>query len=290
MKNIVSILITSLVMGGLFAQDKNLGFEVTSGGSMMDYGHWKEASFGPGDFILTYHNRPMNNIPDDFKGQEIVFYFEVALGDEIIHRHVYTANGPEYDYWKVNLIPDPWDNVSIVFRHDWSGNFVRVLHALPKGKHLLKVSTFLEKEGQRIQNGYGEITYDNSEDHEVDLLKMADLIDENSTFDPEKEMSEWIEKYVGRDAWRQANETEMAQSDAEDAEREVKNYYKVTAKNNCNESFTLTVNDQQTYVINGQGSVVISVFRGKSGTIKRNGVVVATVSERDEGGVVSICN
>jgi hypothetical protein len=290
MRKILTFLFFIVVFTTLSAQDKNLGFEVTSGGSMMDYGHWKEASFCPGDFILTYHNRPLNNVPDEFKGQEVVFYFEVGLGAEIIHRHVYTANGPEYDYWKVNLIPDPWDNISVVFRHDWSGNFLRVLDALPKGKHLLKVSTYLEKEGIRVQTGYGEITYDNSGEYDADLLKMADLIDKNSTFDPEKEMSEWIEKNVGRDEWRKANEAEMANSDAEDAAREAKNNYKVTAKNNCNESFTLTVNDQQTYVIDGKGTVVISIARGRTGTIKRNNVVVATVSEKDEGGVVSICN
>jgi len=290
MKKIFTVLFFSFSFIILIAQEKNLGFEITSGRSMMDYGHWKEASFSPGDFILTYHNRPLNSIPDEFKGQEVVFYFEIALGAEIIHRHVYTAKGPEYDYWKVNLIPDPWDNVSIVFRHDWSGNFLRVLHALPKGKHLLKVSTFLEKDGNRIQNGYGEITYDNSGAYDADLLKMADLIDKNSTFDPEKEMSEWIEKNVGREEWRRLNDAEFARIDAEDAVREAKNYYKVTAKNNCNESFTLTVNDQQTYVIDGKGSVVISIARGRTGTIKRNNVVVATVSEKDEGGVVSICN
>jgi hypothetical protein len=272
------------------AQDKNLGFEVTSNNMMKDFGYWKEATFKPGDYILTYHDSPLNSIPDEFKEQEVIFYFEVAIDENVIHRHVYTAKCPEYKYWKVNLIPDPWDNVSIVFRHDWSGNFVRVLHSLPKGKHLLKVSTFLEKDGQRVQNGYGEITYDNSEDHEVDLLKMADLIDQNSTFDPQKEMAEWIEKNGGRDAWRKANEAEMAQSDSEDAAREARNYYKVIVKNNCTDSFTLTVNDAQTYIINGLGTVEISVSRGTSGVIKRNGIAMITVSEKQEGSTVNICN
>jgi hypothetical protein len=256
----------------------------------MDFGYWKEATFKPGEYILTYHDSPLNSIPDEFKEQEVIFYFEVAIDENVIHRHVYTAKCPEYKYWKVNLIPDPWDNVSIVFRHDWSGNFVRVLHSLPKGKHLLKVSTFLEKDGQRVQNGYGEITYDNSEDHEVDLLKMADLIDQNSTFDPQKEMAEWIEKNGGRDAWRKANEAEMAQSDSEDAAREARNYYKVIVKNNCTDSFTLTVNDAQTYIINGLGTVEISVSRGTSGVIKRNGIAMITVSEKQEGSTVNICN
>jgi len=290
MKNLFVTCIAVLLISISFAQEKNLGFEVTSGNSMMDYGYWKEATFYPGSFLLTYYDNSLQTIPEEFKGKEVVFYFEIGLADNIIHRHVYTSNCPEYKYWKVNLIPDPWDNVSIVFRHDWNGNFVRVLHSLPQGTHLLKVSTFLEKDGQRIQTGYGEITYDNTGEHSVDLLKMADLIDQNSTFDPEKEMGEWIEKYVGRDAWRKANEADMAQSDKEDAEREAKNYYKVTAKNNCNDSFTLTVNDQQTYVINGKGTVSLSIPRGKTGTIKRNGVSVATVSEKDEGSAVSICN
>ena len=81
----------------------------------------------------------------------------------------------------------------------------------------------------------------------------------------------------------------MAKSDEEDAKREAKNYYKITAKNNCNDSYTLTVNDAQTYVINGKGTAVISVARGKKGIIKRNGTVVATVTENQENGTVVIC-
>lgn len=289
-KTVINLFLMTILSVGITAQEKNLGFEITSGGYMMDYGYWKEASFSPGNFLLTYCDNFLNPIPDEFKNQEVIFYFEVSIGEKIIHRHAYTHACPEYSYWKVNLIPDPWDNVSIVFRHDWNGNFLRALNMLPKGKHLLKISTFIEKDTQRIHTGYGEITYDNSEDSSVNLIEMADLIDKNSTFDPEKEMAEWIEKNGGRDAWRKANEEEMQKSDAEDAENEKANYYKITAKNNCNDSFTLTVNDAQTYIINGLGSVELQIRRGTSGNIKRNGTHVITVSEKDEGTTVSICN
>jgi hypothetical protein len=290
MKRTILLFTTLAIVCLLSAQEKNLGFEVTSGNSMMDHGYWKEASFYPGNFLLAYYDKPLNTIPEEFKGNEVVFYFEVTLSEKIIHRHVYTSTCPEYNYWKVNLIPDPWDNVSIVFRHDWNGNFVRVISLLPKGSHLLKISTYLEKDEQRIQTGYGEITYDNSGEYDTDLMKMADLIDQNSTFDPQKEMAEWIEKNGGHDAWRKANEEDMQKSDAEDAERESLNYYKVTVKNNCNETFTLTVNDAQTYIINGLGTVEISISRGKSGIIKRNGIAMITVTEKQEGSTVAICN
>jgi hypothetical protein len=272
------------------AQEKNIAFEVTSGRSMMEYGSWKTGTILPGDYVEAIAEKFLNTPPASFQGQSVIGYIEVLINDEIIHRHAFKFTYPEYNRWRFTLIPDPYSNVSITFRHDWNGNFCRALAGLPKGEHLLKVNSYLEKDEERVHVGYGEINYDNRVSGDADLMKTADLIDENATFDPQKEMAEWIQKNGGAEAWRKANDADLAQSDAEDAKREAENYYKVTAKNNCNESYTITVNDAQTYVINGQGSVVISVARGKSGLVKRNGAVVATVTENQENGTIVICN
>jgi hypothetical protein len=291
MKRINFIFLTLFLFGVAVTkgQDKNITFEVTTGQSMMEYGYWKIGTIVPGDYVDAIAEKFLTTPPVSFEGQPVIGYIEVLINDEIIHRHAFKFTYPEYNRWRFSLIPDPYSNVSITFRHDWNGNFNRVLAKLPKGEHLLKVKSYLEKDNERIQVGYGEINYNNTGESDADMLKIADLIDKNATFDPQKEMSEWIQKNGGADAWRKANEADMAKSDEEDAKREAKNYYKITAKNNCNDSYTLTVNDAQTYVINGKGTVVISVARGKKGIIKRNGTVVATVSENQENGTVVIC-
>jgi hypothetical protein len=291
MKKTLFIFLALLLFGATVTkgQDKNITFEVTTGQSMMEYGYWKMGTILPGDYVDAIAEKFLTTPPASFEGQPVIGYIEVLLNDEIIHRHAFKFTYPEYNRWRFSLIPDPYSNVSITFRHDWNGNFNRALAKLPKGKHLLKVKSYLEKDNERILVGYGEIDYDNTGGGDIDMIKIADLIDQNATFDPQKEMADWIQKNGGADAWRKANDADLAKSDAEDAKREAQNYYKITAVNNCNDSYTLTVNDAQTYVINGKSSLVISVARGKAGVIKRNGTVVATVAENQENGTVVIC-
>ncbi|MFH2096255.1 MAG: hypothetical protein ABIJ16_11160 [Bacteroidota bacterium] len=287
---LISLISVILISATLWSQQKNITFEVTSGRTMMEYSSYSPGTFKPGEFLAAYTNSFIEAIPEDFKGKTVIYYIEVQENGKVIHKHAFTKECPTSGWWKFNLIPNPNSSESIVFRHDWNGNLLRALNGLEPGVHPLTFLTYLENEGKRIQTGYGEIKYDNSAPTELDLLKTADEIDKNSTFDPEKELSEWIDKNGGWDAWKAGADADLAESDAEDAARDAKNSYKVTIKNNCKDEKLFTVNQTATvYSVKGNSTTEISLSRGKDGVIHVNNLVVAKFTEKNEGGIVIIC-
>jgi hypothetical protein len=272
------------------SQTRNMNFEITSlDNSTMEASSFKVGTFKPDDFLVGILKKFIEPIPDEFKGKEVIYIIEVFAGDQRIHQQAFRKVAPQTTWWKFNLIPDPASNMDAAFRMDWNGDMARGLATLPRGINMIKVNSYLELGEKRIQAGYGEINFDNSVKGQTDLKKRGDDIDKKSSFDPAKEMDEWVKKNGGWEVFKKEADSEIAKREKAAEEQEAKDYFHVIAKNDCLESITVVVNGQQTYIIDGKGTGKIKVFRGRTGELKVSGRTIMTISESMDKSTVTVC-
>jgi hypothetical protein len=284
------IIIFNILSTVVMSQTRNMNFEVTSSNnSTMEVSSSSVGSFRPEEFLVGVLKKFLEPVPAEFKGKQVIYIIEAFTADRRIHQQAFKRTAPGATWWKFNLIPDPTSNMDASFRIDWNGDLVRSLSQLPAGKHLIDVKTYLELGDKRVHIGWGEINFDNSQKTNIDLKKRGDDIDKKSSFDPAKEMDDWVKKNGGWETFKKEADAEIVKREKAAEEAEARDYYQVIAKNDCLQSITVVVNGQQTYIIDGKGSGKIKVFRGREGELKVDGRTIMTITEAIDKSTITVC-
>lgn len=264
--------------------EKNTQCEVTR-----DRTTYTKPVFKPGDSVRCYVKRGFNEKPAESLRGDVARYIELHYEGQLLHRHSFQDTFDGNEFWGFYIIPDPESEENKVFRKDWTGDFVLKLAELPPGQHNLEVHGYVQQGEVMLRAATTTVTYDNSEPHEVDFAKLAKKIDEERGRDPEAELNAWIEANGGADAWRAHSDATFAKREAAAAERRAANYYSVTLKNDCAKSLSVSTSNGKVFVIDSYKTANLEVMRGSSASINVGGSDVASVSESNEGGSVTLC-